>query len=96
MVVELSKISISGQEWGRPRNCLFCSAFSLQNLQEAKAVCLQGFLLHIILCGFPMENIWLEGMSCVEPLECEEFGNQIFLHSSVLFKRKATERKGSL
>lgn len=95
-LVELSRISISGQEWGRPRCCLLCSAFSLQNLQEAKAVCLQGFLLHIILCGFPMENIWLEGMSCVEPLECEEFGNQFFLHNSILTLQKNSDRKKAL
>lgn len=92
-LVELSKISISRQEWGKPGNCLLCLAYSLQNLQEAKAVCLQGFLLHIILCGFPMENIWLEGMPCVEPLECEEFEKLFFLHSSIPPKRKEQKWK---
>lgn len=87
---------MSRQEWGRPRSSLLCSAFSLQNLQEAKAVSLQGFLLHIMWCGFPVENIWLEGMSCIEPLEYEEFGNLFFLHSSVLTLQKKSNRKERL
>lgn len=70
---------------------------------EANTVCLQDFLLHIMLCGFPMENIWLERRNwtgcrifCVKPPECKEFGSLVCSHSSMFTFQKESIRKERL